>query len=165
MKRLATILLLLAIGAAAGWYFASPWWTLHQIKAAADARDAKTLSSYVDYAAVREDVKAQIQPRVNPRSVDGPADIADILASTVAQGIADAVVRPEGLTAVFAAGSVAKSPFAMRSEDMQMRRDGLSQFRLVNSGTGGGELVFRRHGLGWKLAGVRVPEGGLKLKL
>lgn len=165
MKKWLTILMLAAVAAGAGWYFGSPWWTLHRIKSAAEARDVKALNAYIDYRAVRADVRAQIKARTRPRGIDAPGDVADALASTIAQGVADAVVRPEGMVAVFAAGSVSRSPFAMRAEDMEVRYEGPNQFRLVNTGEKGGALVFRRYGLGWKIAGVTIPDGGLKLRL
>lgn len=165
MKRFLTILGLFAVLAGAGWYFGSPWWTLYQIQQAAEARDVRTLSGFVDYSAVRADVKTQLKSRMGPGRIDGPRDIGDFLTSTMAQGVAEAVVRPEGMAAVFAAGSVVKSPFAMRAEEMEMRRDGFDQFSLVQKDGKGGALIFRRSGLGWKLAGVRIPEGALKLRL
>lgn len=165
MKKWLTILALLAVALGAGWYFGSPWWTLYQIKQAAEARDVRALGGFVDYPAVRADVKDQLKSRIGPGRVESARDFGDFLTSTMAQGVTEAVVRPEGLTAVFAAGKLVKSPFAMRAEEMEMRREGLDQFSLVQKDGKGGALVFRRYGLGWKLAGVRIPEGALKLRL
>jgi outer membrane lipoprotein SlyB len=165
MKRLLTILLVLLLLASAGWYFGSPWWTLRQIQVAAQEKDVRTLNSYVDYAAVRGDVKAQFKSRVGPGRIAGPRDVGDFLASTMAQGVAEALVRPEGMRAVFVAGSVVKPPFEMRAGEMKMQRDSFDQFSLVQTDGKDGALVFRRYGWGWKLAGVRIPRGALKLRL
>src|SRR3954451_12831251 len=54
----------LIIAAGVSWYLASPGWTLHQMKAAADANDPDALNSYIDYPAVREDLKAEIMGRM-----------------------------------------------------------------------------------------------------
>src|SRR3954462_5855753 len=50
----------LIIAAGVSWYLASPGWTLHQMKAAADANDPDALNSYIDYPALRQDLKAEI---------------------------------------------------------------------------------------------------------
>lgn len=165
MKKGLTILALLVVAAGAGWYFGSPWWTLYQIKQAAEAKDAGALSGYIDYPAVRADVRAQIKARTRPQGIARVTDVGDMLAATMAQGVADAVVRPEGMAAVFVAGSVVRSPFQMRAAEMEIRRDEIGQFSLVQKDGKGGALVFRRYGLGWKLAGVHIPEGALKLRL
>src|SRR5438270_10342021 len=54
----------LIIAAGGTWYLASPGWTLHQMKAAADANDPDALNSYIDYSALREDLKAEITGRM-----------------------------------------------------------------------------------------------------
>src|SRR5438309_7472651 len=51
----------LIIAAGVTWYLASPGWTLHQMKAAADANDPDALNSYIDYSALRENLKAEIK--------------------------------------------------------------------------------------------------------
>jgi hypothetical protein len=53
----------LIIASGALWYFESPAWTLHQMKAAADANDPDALNSYIDYPALREDLKTEIRAR------------------------------------------------------------------------------------------------------
>src|SRR3954451_9861862 len=63
LKRRVAALAAAALIIAAGitWYLASPGWTLHQIKAAADANDPGALNAYIDYPALREDLKAEIK--------------------------------------------------------------------------------------------------------
>jgi hypothetical protein len=143
-----------AAGLGATWYFASPWWTLRGMKQAAEAGDTQALSAYIDYPAVREDVRRQVRERY----AGGGSLESRLLRGVVAEGIVEAVVRPEGLKAALVAGSMVRSPLAMRAEDVAMRRDGLDEFRLANRSGEGAELVFHRHGLGWKLAGVQLPK-------
>lgn len=143
---------------AAGWYFGSPWLTLYQIRNAAEARDATALSSHIDYEALREDVRRQLREKLRAEGVTRGRLGESLVIGAITDGVADAVVRPEGLAAIFAAEAAAPdTPFRMRASEMAVRRDGLDQFRLVKRDGQGGELIFRRHGLGWKLSAVKLP--------
>ena len=59
MKKLIVLVAVAAL-LAGGWAFASPWWTLHRLRAAAMARDAASVSAFVDYPALREDIVADM---------------------------------------------------------------------------------------------------------
>ena len=41
------------------WHFAAPQWTLRQLQAAAEARDAVALAEYVDFPALRDSLEAE----------------------------------------------------------------------------------------------------------
>ena len=58
-ETFAVMVLAMAL-AAAGWWFGSPWWTLREMRAAADAHDAARLSYYIDYPALRADLKGEL---------------------------------------------------------------------------------------------------------
>lgn len=164
MKRGIWILATLLVLAAAGWWFGSPWWTLYRIKQAADARDMQALSAYIDYPALRSDMKAQIRAQLPRSVVEAPREVGALLTGALAEGLVDATVRPETIGAIFAAGSMVKRPPPIRAEDLEMRRDGLDQFRMVRKDGSPGEIVFRRHWLGWKLAGIHVPPDRIQLR-
>jgi hypothetical protein len=154
-------LALLAVAAGAGWWFGSPWWTLSQIRQAAEARDLDRLMTFVDQDALREQAKSELRARL--RSPD-PFRLraADLLVmGVIAEGLSQGVTTPEGLRKVFAGEE--RAPFGLRVEDLDVARDGFDQFRLVSKTGPGVELVFRRHGLGWKLSGVLIPEGARAL--
>ena len=44
----------------AGWWFASPYWVLYQVKQAVEENQLGKLSSYIDYPAVRQSLKSQL---------------------------------------------------------------------------------------------------------
>jgi len=144
MRRWPVIALVVVVGVGAGWWFGSPWWTLYRMKTAAEAHDRTALLKYVDAGAVRTDAAAQIRERIGSgdRITLKPGDLAMI--GEMVMGARDGLPSPEELVKLL----------GLRAEDMTMHRDGLDQFRMVS--TKGTELVFRRHGLGWKLAAVRV---------
>lgn len=123
--------------AAAGWWFGSPWWTLWRMREAAAAGDSATLASYIDFPAVRASAKAQLDPRLGT------------LGAALARPAVDALVSPAALR------------LALRSKrgradgaGLALVRTGASEFRLRREG--GRDLVFRRRGLGWKLAEVSI---------
>ena len=56
------VAVVIALGVA--WYFASPWYTLKQMRSAAEANDAAALSSYIDYPSLREDLKSDLMAQM-----------------------------------------------------------------------------------------------------
>ena len=133
---------LLVLGA--GWWFGSPWWTLWRMREAAQAGDAGTLASYIDFEAVRASTKAQLAPRLGP------------LGSALARPAVDALVSPTGLRL-----ALLRNRDGPEGGGLDLVRTGANEFRLHREGArdGKGDLVFRRHGLGWKLAEVRLRRG------
>jgi hypothetical protein len=80
----------------------------------------------------------------------------------------DAVLTPEALRLAFvkapptAGRAAAKGPpLGADATDADVVRVGLDEFRLRKKGSPGGkgDLVFRRHGLGWKLEEIRIGKG------
>jgi len=144
MRKAGTIALaaaaLLAL-ATAGWWFGSPWWTLWRMRSAAEAGDSGTLAAYVDFAAVRASAKAQLRPRFGR------------LGAGLAGPAVDALVSPTALRL-----ALVKPRRARGGAGLKVIRTGVSEFRVRREGAPGGkgDLVFRRHGLGWKLAEVRI---------
>ncbi|HWU95119.1 MAG TPA: DUF2939 domain-containing protein, partial [Sphingomonas sp.] len=58
-KRWIIALPVLAVLGAGGWVWGSPYYTLWQMKRAAEARDVEALASHIDFDAVRGSVKRQ----------------------------------------------------------------------------------------------------------
>lgn len=146
-------LVLAIVFAGAGWWFGSPWWTLYQMKQAAQAHDVRALAAHVDFPALREDVSTQLRSRFRLGGGLGES----LLAGALSRGVASEIVRPEAIEILLATVASARAVADIRAEDMEMRRDGIDQFRMVSRKPEGGELIFRRRGIGWKLAGVRLP--------
>lgn len=158
----------LIIAAGATWYFASPAWTLRQMKAAADANDPKALDAYVDYPALREDLKAEIAGRImaeakKHRSILGGLGLA--IGSAVTDPMVDRLVSPAGMRAALTAkrdqayfGPEMQAASALRvPDDPIIVRRSLSEFLVASKKEPARGLVFKRHGLSWKLSGVELP--------
>src|SRR5580698_5279299 len=59
-RSLIVTLIVIAVIAALGFGYASPYMALNNLKRAADARDAQTVNEYVDFPALRESLKEQV---------------------------------------------------------------------------------------------------------
>ena len=153
--------------------FASPWWTLHRLRAAVDRHDAEGVSAQVDFPALRDSVKSQLLGSIardagneggNPFAAIGKA-----FARVVADPVVDAIVSPAGVAAMVEHGkvSIGRPTREPHSADAEPPRDkpryalhyrGWSHFAVTAED--GGSFVFRRDGLwSWKLAGIELPRG------
>lgn len=143
----------------AGWYWASPWWTLWRIREAARAGDLAELAAYVDSAAVEAQAKAELKRSWGSVETairsegEGGRRFADLarrkLAEAGRSSFRPAEIR-EWLAGIEIFGGGRGDPYVVRR--------GLDSFELryrASSLDNGPVLSFRRHGLGWKLAGVR----------
>lgn len=97
--KLALCVALLAVG---GWFYATPYLTVHGMQQALDARDAAKLSGYVDYPALRNSLKESIAPKavleLNQSKANNPlAAMGAAIADAVIAPVVDAMVTPESL--------------------------------------------------------------------
>ena len=138
---------LLVLGA--GWWFGSPWWTLWRMASAAEAHDVKTLSGYIDYRAVRGDMRERINARIRERG-----GLARRIGGTLEKAAMGAAIRPEGLRASFIFSGLRGKEKPIGPGDIRVIRDNFSQFRMVRRDGTGKTLVFRREWLWWKLVAV-----------
>lgn len=163
MRRIWIVGGVLVLALAAAWHFASPWWTLSQMRDAARAGDAAAFSEHVDYEALRADVKADLAAQIGA-SDDGPGGAFGKAFATALMGPAvNALVSPEGLALAFAGKGAAAEGEAQGGavsvdEEPVVNRTGLGSFRLEKKDRPGVGLVFERRGLGWKLVGLDLPE-------
>src|SRR4051794_4658195 len=98
MKKIVGVLILLAV-AAGSWWYASPIWTLHQMREAARSNDAKKLSEYVDYPALREDLKGEFRrsmmSEMAKQQNEDLAMLGSAFALALIDPLIDAMVSPE----------------------------------------------------------------------
>jgi hypothetical protein len=175
MRRtyLAAGLALVLVAAAAAWYFVSPGLTVQAMVEAAEGNDESRFSSYVDYPALRADMKAELTARLQAEAKrDGSAEAKVGLAMGMAlmNPLVDSMVSPQGMKTAFA--NLAKEEAAMKKAPggdtrpagekprPEIRRLGFNRFMITGKETPGSGLVFERRGLSWKLAGIDLPPSG-----
>lgn len=142
--------------AALAWHFASPWWTLRDLQAAAAARDAERIARHVDLPALRASLKSELaaalvaEAAAGRRPPDDPPDdpgddpgAAPGAASGLAMvgplvdGLVDGLVSPAGLRLIFAAEGAGETPAGgLGGAGARIERDGLSAFRVIPEGGG-----------------------------
>jgi hypothetical protein len=162
--------MVLALAAAVGWYVESPYWTLKQMAAAAQERDADKLSGYIDYPKLRESTKSQLKAAITTKLASGTSNgfeaLGMMFGMAMLDNMIDGMLTPEGMEAMFAtyrakqqADPATKKPFGLDASNREIVRDGFDHFRLHEKSKPGheGDFVFERHGLGWKLAKIDLP--------
>lgn len=171
----AALLVLLAAYVAAG-----PWLAIHGIGKAIEQRDAARLSRYVDFPALRVNLRAQLDDQLVRRA---GSDLQSSLFGVVALGVAgrltgaavDVMVTPAGIAALLqghgvwkrATGDTADGdtwgpPAPARPlQGARGRYESLSRFTATRRLDGGGEVVFvlTRQGLRWRLTDIALPSG------
>jgi hypothetical protein len=163
-------LALILVAAAAIWYFASPGLTVQAMVKAAESNDEARFSSYVDYPALREDMKRELTARLEEEARrDGSAEAKVGLAMGMAlmSPLVDSMVSPKGMKTAFA--NLAREEAAVKKAEAsggkneagkprpEIRRMGFNRFIVTGKDTPGSGLVFERRGLSWKLAGIDLP--------
>ncbi len=164
------------------WYEVSPRYTLNEMRKAAEAGNSVKLSNWVDYEAIKVDLKGEFRREIlleaNRRGAD--RDPLTKLGATLAEALVplgvEMAVTPEAIQAMFDARSAASTtgrgpgveakdgvavmPVGIPRQDFVIEHRGLSEFKVRAKGKAQGNegaAVFRRHGLGWKLAGFDMP--------
>lgn len=177
MKKwlLAAILIVLALG---GYVAAGPYLAIHGISRAVEQRDAAKLAKYVDFPAVRVNLKAQLNDHVVRRA---GVDVQSSLLGAVALGLAgnlagagvDMLVTPAGIGALLQGQALWKRALgetvggdtwappapAKPLQGAQHRFQSLSRFTATTRTQDGKPLVFvfSRKGLRWKLSNIILP--------
>nr|WP_244106174.1 DUF2939 domain-containing protein [Paraburkholderia phenazinium] len=88
-----------------GYSYASPYLALNRLKRAADARDAQTVSEYVDYPALRESLKEQVSglltKKLEARASGNPlAALGAMIGAALIGPLVDAYATPDGVAAL-----------------------------------------------------------------
>ena len=162
--------------AAVAYNTASPYLALSGLKDAINSGDTAELEDRVDFEALRESLKAELNATVMAEAASGLQDnpfgsLAIGLATKLVDGIVDSTVTPSGL-ARLATGATPAPPDTPserpteKSEntrelfpDARVERDTFSRFSVwVPSDQGESRFVFRRTGLTWRLTGIELPD-------
>lgn len=177
MKKiiLAAAIAVIALGAVT---YATPWYTLHQMKTALAERDAAALAEHVDFPALRENVKQQINGAMADgikatAGADNPfAAMGQAFVSSMTNKMVDAMVSPAGVVALVnkslvsseekvSNGDAAPAPGTDSKARYTASYAGWDSFviRPTARQEDGGGLVLHRHGLwSWKLSAIEISQ-------
>jgi hypothetical protein len=110
-RRSQAILIGIAVVALAATSYASPYWTLHEMRNAIAEKDADAFSSHVDFPALRESVRAQVmiamQARLGTPEMNGNAlaGLGMLLGMALINQVIDTIVTPAGVMTLMAEGT------------------------------------------------------------
>lgn len=110
MNRTVTVLALLCAGTAGAVFAGSPYWTWHEIHAAADADDHDTLMSFFDASSVREGFVIQANEILTKGSAErddqgGPTDAMEaMMLPKLAEAAASQLLTPDHLASLIKNG-------------------------------------------------------------
>jgi hypothetical protein len=171
---------ILALFAVAILYLAvSPFITVHQIRSAADDRDAEALSEQVDFPALRRNMKEQLRFAV----LDGATDAAEenalaaigvAIGGVLLDGLVDLWVTPAGVMKMMKGDKpqnddLRGKPTEHEESDVRKAlRDATWSYaswdrfviEVPNDAESVTKFVLRRQGLGWKLTNIILPLDG-----
>ena len=119
LRKVLISVLLLLVAAYVGW----PYYTLYRINASLEAEDRATLDTLVDWQAVREGLKSEVEalhtPTASPRAEGQEGEssalvggLAALIAPRMNEMLVDAYATPQGLARLIREGRVEEAPQA-----------------------------------------------------
>jgi hypothetical protein len=168
---LAALLLALLAFVAAG-----PYLAMNGIRNVVASGEYGQLWRFVDFERLRESVRPQVQDRIVRGLMErlGPSGTAQTVGgvtSVIAEPAIDAIVSPAGIALLMHGSALASRLSGERSagsdagpadplHDAKTRWESPSLFTATVRNADGKPVVFefRRDGLSWKLAGLRLPD-------
>lgn len=163
---------ILAVACGGGLY-ASPYITLYQMYQAVERKDVQEVSNYVDFPALRDSVKTNLQTIVTRETAQSSNPILGLLGSVmggaVLNPVVDNLVTPSGVAALLEGqqlqlgnkGSKAQFEPGTGSPDVKAGYESFNQFAVTVKPKGESiepvTILLSRNGLSWKISGVRLP--------
>lgn len=155
------------------WFYFAPHRAVDNMKTAVESKDAAVLSEYVDYPALKENLKMNINSTVtskktNERSADPLATLGAAMAAAFIEPMIDKLITPEGLSMMLRGYTPQSRKRSRDSEvpdtdfETSMGYENFDSFVVTIARKTATEnpvaLIFNREGLfSWKLSGVRLP--------
>jgi flagellar basal body-associated protein FliL len=104
-KSVLITLIVIAVIAALGLLYASPYIALDRMKRAADARDAETVNAYVDFPLLRESLKEQVGQlftrKIDVQKSGNPlALLGAMIGAALIGPLVDSYATPDGVAAI-----------------------------------------------------------------
>lgn len=159
---------------AVGLLYASPYIALRSIAKAIERKDADAVSEYVDFPALRENIKGHMLVKVqeqmqSPQMQGNPfAGLGQMMAMGIVNQLTESLVSPAGVMLmlengkpgkpadVAAAGVGVDTQAGAPKKDLAVDYQGWSKVFVHPKNQPGG-FIFKRDGLmGWKLVAVKM---------
>lgn len=173
MSRALKFALPAIILAVPSWLYATPYLAVNGMRSAAEAHDAQRLSAYIDFPALKENLKGTLNAKItgDVRASENPiAALGSALGAMVINPMVDLFVTPEAIAEMMkgekpqligrTSGEGNGKP-AMKTET-RMGYEGVNHFVISIRKQGEARepvaLVMQREGIAaWKLVALRLP--------
>lgn len=168
------ILIALVVLACVGYFVASPYLAVHRLQADLQSGDQIRLEDDVDFPAVRENIKDQLNAVMTKKLSDNAGDLqnnpfaslAGLFASKLVDAMVDSFVTPAGLSKLMEGvtdPNKASQPGRKPLDKAALGFDGLSRFKMDIQGDDGKhiDMYLYRSGLSWRLSRIVLPLDGL----
>lgn len=183
-KRIALALAIGSVTAVGGYYLASPFLAIQELRTGFLSKNADQVNQYIDYPSLQSDLKAQLGSMMlktmqsDPEMAANPfSGFAMAMITPMVNSIVDTYVTPSGMKTILEAPSTQQSSaspdqtaqnlverkreFDKALQKTTMGYDGLHKFQLTATADDGKKtkLVFNRQGFAeWKLNSVILPQ-------
>ncbi len=175
-KKLLSIIVISIVFLGIGFYF-TPHLAVHNLKKAAELKDAVKISSYIDFPVLKESLKANLNALMakevaKKSSSDGFEALGMAFAAAIMNPMIDALVTPESLAMMMEGekplaknsneSTTKESPSNVEKTETSLSYENFNTFLVnIKSKNNTDEpvgFVFTRNGLiGWKLTALRLP--------
>lgn len=181
-KKIIGVIIALAV-VICGYWYATPYLALNNIKKAAQAGDSEKVSAYIDYPSVRQSFKDQMNAlMVKELAVDKEANgweaLGAMIATTMIEKMVDAMVTPEGMTLMLQGKNFKDSlkPSTDETTDQAISQEKLNysarylsmnlfEVTLKNEEKDSQlKVIMERDGLSWKVKKLVIPMDEMKPK-
>lgn len=154
--------------------YASPYIALRNIGKAIERKDVDTVAEYVDFPALRENIKGHLLLKVqeqmqSPQMQNSPfARLGQVMAVGAVNQLTDSLVSPAGVMLMLERGKpgkpadVAAAGVGVKTQAGSIRKDFSVDYQgwskvFVHPNNEPGGFIFKRDGLmGWKLVAVKL---------
>lgn len=166
---------IIAAAAFGGFLYASPYIAAYNMEKAAEANDGKKLSTYIDFPALKESLKSNLNAAIVSQAADNHKDnpmgaLGAVFASALINPMVDALVTPENLVTMMKGekpdlqSSSKEKPNPTESTpdaDMEMKYESFDEFSIAVKSKKGDDdpvvfILSRNNLFFWKLSGLRL---------
>ncbi len=169
MSRLFKFAVPALVLAAASWLYATPYLAVNGMRAAAEARDAQRLSGYIDFPAVKENLKSSLNAKIggDVRASEQPLKaMGAALGAMIINPMVDVFITPEAIAGMMQGrkpglGERAEGTGSNAKAETSMGYEGINRFVVSFRRQGDHSqpiaMVLQREGLAsWRLVAIRL---------
>ena len=156
------------------WFYLTPHLTVVGMKAATEANDASRLSGYVNFPALKENLKTSFNAKLAPEAAKGKkpnlfASLEGKMTAAIINPMIDTLVTPENLLMMMKGdkpqsvkSTTRPKPSSSKDTETSMSYESFDRFVVTVKKKGSTDepvgLVFNRESLfSWKLSALRLP--------